>query len=103
MKILSIDPGYERLGIAILEKISKGKSSSAKGYGGTREILLYSECFKTSSKLPHHERLALIGNKVKEIIKKISLQGGSINPEHYYLYQDNKIEYLCYTNQYYQK
>ena len=38
---------------------------------------------------------------LKEIIKKISLQGGSINPEHYYLYQDNKIEYLCYTSEYY--
>jgi len=70
MKIVAIDPGYERLGIAVVEKISKGKSSSAKGYGETREILLYSECFKTSAKLPHHERLALIGNKIKEIIKK---------------------------------
>ena len=59
MKIISIDPGYERLGIAILEKKSKQK-----------EILVFSECFKTSAKLPHHERLSLIGNKVKEIIKK---------------------------------
>lgn len=59
MKIISIDPGYERLGIAILEKEKKNK-----------EVLLYSECFKTSNKLPHHERLALIGNKIKEVIKK---------------------------------
>jgi crossover junction endodeoxyribonuclease RuvC len=61
MKILSIDPGYERLGIAVLEKSPKGK-----------EILLYSECFKTSAKIPHHERLTLIGNKIKEVIKKYS-------------------------------
>ncbi|HEY4508769.1 MAG TPA: crossover junction endodeoxyribonuclease RuvC [Candidatus Paceibacterota bacterium] len=59
MKIISIDPGYERLGIAILEKESKNK-----------EILVFSECFKTSSKLSHHERLSLIGNRIKEIIKK---------------------------------
>jgi crossover junction endodeoxyribonuclease RuvC len=59
MIILSIDPGYERLGIAILEKNPKEK-----------EVLLYSECFKTSSKLPHHERLLLIGERVNEIIKK---------------------------------
>ena len=59
MKIISIDPGYERLGIAVLEKTAKQK-----------ETLIFSECFKTSAKLPHHQRLTLIGNKIKEIIKK---------------------------------
>ena len=59
MKIISIDPGYERLGIAIIEK-EKNK----------KEDLVFSECFKTSSKLPHDERLALIGDRIKEIIKK---------------------------------
>lgn len=59
MKIISIDPGYERLGIAIVEK-EKNK----------KEVLIFSECFKTSSKLPHNERLTLIGNRIKEIIKK---------------------------------
>jgi crossover junction endodeoxyribonuclease RuvC len=59
MKIISIDPGYERLGIAILEKLHK-----------KREVLIFSECFKTSAKLPHNERLTLIGNRIREIIKK---------------------------------
>lgn len=59
MKIISIDPGYERLGIAIIDK-EKGR----------KETLIFSECFKTSAKLPHHERLALIGNRLKEVIKK---------------------------------
>ena len=59
MRIISIDPGYERLGIAILEREKKNK-----------ETLIFSECFKTSSKLPHHERLTLIGNRIKEVIKK---------------------------------
>ncbi len=63
MRIISIDPGYERLGIAIMEKIPKGR-----GFG--KEELVFSECFKTSSKLPHSERLALIGDRIKEVIKK---------------------------------
>lgn len=62
MKILGIDPGYERLGVAIVEK--------AEGVGSNKEILLYSECFKTSAKLPMHERLYLIGQKVDGIIKQ---------------------------------
>ncbi|MFZ2621477.1 MAG: crossover junction endodeoxyribonuclease RuvC [Minisyncoccia bacterium] len=63
MKIISIDPGYERLGIAILEKPLQGRTLK-------KEMLLFSECFKTSSKLPHNKRLTLIGNRIKEIIKK---------------------------------
>ncbi len=58
MKVLSIDPGYERLGIAIIEKEPQKK-----------EVLIFSECFKTSSKLPLYERLASIGQKIEEIIK----------------------------------
>ena len=60
MRILSIDPGYERLGIAILEK-NKGK-----------EVLMFSECFKTSKELPFEDRLLLIGERVDEIIKHFS-------------------------------
>ncbi len=59
MKIISIDPGYERVGIAIVEKNNKGK-----------EELIYSDCFKTSKELPLSERLFLIGQEVDRIIKK---------------------------------
>ncbi len=38
---------------------------------------------------------------IENAIEKVSLQGGSLNPENSILYQDNEIEYLCYTNQYY--
>jgi hypothetical protein len=31
----------------------------------------------------------------------ISKQGGSLEPENYYKYNGNKIEYLCYTEEYY--
>lgn len=59
-RILGIDPGFERLGIAILEKNKDDK----------KETVLFSECFKTSAKLEFSERLVLIGDEVKKIIKK---------------------------------
>ncbi len=33
----------------------------------------------------------------------ISLQGGSINPENYYLYKGNKLEYICYNEESFQE
>lgn len=60
MRILGIDPGFERLGIAILEK----------GIDDKKEKILFSECFKTSAKLKFSERIFLIGEEVKKIIKK---------------------------------
>lgn len=62
MKIIGIDPGYERVGIAVLEK----------NKGDKKETLLYSNCFKTSAKLPLPERLLLIGDEIKSVIKKYS-------------------------------
>lgn len=55
MRIISIDPGYERLGIAILEKDKK-------------ESLLFSECFKTKADIPFVERLELVGREVARVI-----------------------------------
>jgi len=60
MRILGIDPGFERLGIAVLEK----------NKGDRKETVVFSDCFKTSSKLDFTERLSLIGNQVKAIIEK---------------------------------
>ncbi len=57
MKILGIDPGYDRVGIAIVEKTAKSK-----------EILLYSECLQTSSKDTFYVRLRQVGKKIEEII-----------------------------------
>ena len=59
MRILSIDPGFERVGIAIIEKTNLKK-----------DILVYSECFKTSVQIPFCERLEKIGTEVEKIIKK---------------------------------
>jgi len=61
MKVLAIDPGYERLGIAVLEK-QKGK-----------DILLFSECFQTNKKDEHPKRLFLIYTRLKELIEEYSI------------------------------
>ena len=44
---------------------------------------------------------ACIEEEIENSVEKLSLQGGSINPEHYILYDNEKIEYLCYTGEYY--
>jgi crossover junction endodeoxyribonuclease RuvC len=58
MIILAIDPGYERVGIAVLEKTRN------------KESLAYSDCFKTPSDLVFPKRLEMIGKEVERIIKK---------------------------------
>ncbi len=57
MKILGIDPGYERIGIAVLEKENN------------QETLIYSACFKTPATIPFAERLVMIGNEIARIVK----------------------------------
>ena len=61
MIILGIDPGYDRLGIAILEKPIKG-----------REKLLFSSCFSTSPKETIYSRLYKIGKEVSDILEEFT-------------------------------
>src|SRR3989338_6951575 len=70
MRILGIDPGFERLGVAILEKPARNEFHSGGNKGDKKERVLFSECFKTSAKLEFPERLRLIGEEVKKIIKE---------------------------------
>jgi len=42
-----------------------------------------------------------IEDEIKNNVELVSSQGGSISPEHYMLYSNDKIEYLCYTEEYY--
>jgi crossover junction endodeoxyribonuclease RuvC len=60
MIIIGIYPGYERLGIAILQKKP----------GEKKEKVLYSDCFKTSAKIPFDERLLFLGNEFELLVKK---------------------------------
>ncbi len=41
--------------------------------------------------------------KLDERQNIILSQGGSINPEHYFKYNNSNIQYLCYTNEYYKR
>ncbi|MDD5152539.1 MAG: crossover junction endodeoxyribonuclease RuvC [Candidatus Pacebacteria bacterium] len=65
MRIIAIDPGYERLGVAVLEKDKKEK-------------ILFSECFKTKANLPFVERLELVGREVARVIKEFKPEALSI-------------------------
>ena len=56
---------------------------------------------KPSSKNPAAFLQTCLEDKIEETVEILSLQGGSINPEHYYLYNNEKLEYLCYTNEFY--
>jgi crossover junction endodeoxyribonuclease RuvC len=58
MKIIGIDPGYDRIGIALIDG-ERGK-----------EILIHSECFKTSAKNVFSERLFSIISHVEKVIEK---------------------------------
>lgn len=59
MIILGIDPGYERIGVAIIEK-------------GLKDVLIHSECIKTNSKTAFPKRLNEIGIQLEKIVKKYS-------------------------------
>lgn len=61
MKVLSIDPGFERLGIAVIEKLK-----------GEKEKLLFSECFETEKKLSFEKRLVLLGEHLEKILLEFS-------------------------------
>ena len=67
MRILSIDPGYERLGVAILDKEK-----------GQKEVLVFSDCIKTSAKESFEDRLTQIGLKIEELISEYKPEALSI-------------------------
>ncbi len=56
--ILAIDPGFDRIGLAVMKLERDGPK------------LLFSECLKTDSKKARPERLFSIGRRIKEVIKK---------------------------------
>ena len=58
MKVLAIDPGYDRVGLAILEKVSTG------------ETLHYSKCLETDRAKDLSGRILEVGSFVEDIILK---------------------------------
>jgi len=58
MRVIAIDPGYGRCGVAVLKRTRGG------------DVLLYSMCLTTPARSSFHIRLARIGKEVGKVIKK---------------------------------
>jgi crossover junction endodeoxyribonuclease RuvC len=59
MKILGIDPGYGRLGLAVIDKPEKGKES-----------VLYSSCLETSGEDTIYKRFKEIGEGISRVLNE---------------------------------
>ncbi len=57
MRVLAFDPGFERLGAAVVEKVN-GK-----------EGVVHSECIRTDATLPFNARLKILGAAAEALIK----------------------------------
>jgi crossover junction endodeoxyribonuclease RuvC len=53
-RVLGVDPGFDRVGVAVMEG----------------DDVLFSECIETNRKLPHAARLAEVGAEVRSAIEK---------------------------------
>jgi crossover junction endodeoxyribonuclease RuvC len=73
VRIVGIDPGFDRLGISVLDK------------DGTKETLVYSTCITTKKNQTFEQRLFMIGEGVEQIMKK-------------YIPNELAIETLFFTN-----
>lgn len=60
MRTLAIDPGYDRIGIAILEK----------NKGDTKETRIHSECFTTNNKDVLYERIFSVVERLEKLIQE---------------------------------
>jgi crossover junction endodeoxyribonuclease RuvC len=57
VRILGIDPGFDRVGVCVLEK------------NGNKETLLFSACISTDKKESFEKRLAAIGKDLLSVLK----------------------------------
>jgi crossover junction endodeoxyribonuclease RuvC len=73
IRILGIDPGFDRLGVCVLDK------------DGSMETLVFSTCITTNKKESFEKRLSVIGEKLKEVLVE-------------YRPQELAIETLFFTN-----
>ena len=93
MKILGIDPGYERMGVAIIERDTSKK-----------DVVVFSDCIRTNSKFAMSDRLFEIGQTLSSVIKKYKPDAVAI--EELYFAKNTKtalmvadargvIQYIC--------
>ncbi len=60
IRILAFDPGFERLGVAVVEK-KNGK-----------EVVVHSDCIRTAASLSFHERLHILGATAETLVTEFS-------------------------------
>jgi len=60
MRILGIDPGFGRCGVALVEKM------------GGKEVLLYSNCIETSTQSDFPSRLLKVANECGRLMKQFA-------------------------------
>lgn len=70
-RVIAFDPGFDRLGVAIIERIN-GK-----------DTLLYSTCITTDKKTVFQDRLLFLGNQVEKLIQEWN-PGSAAMEELYY-------------------
>ncbi len=58
MKVLAIDPGYGRCGVALLER------------QGGKDVLLYSDCIETPPSMEFTERLNVIASECRRLMRE---------------------------------
>ena len=63
MKILAIDPGYDRVGVAVIEKHNPPAS-------GERESLLFSACIETNRREDFYARVKQVQSELKIILSE---------------------------------
>tara|TARA_B100000508_G_scaffold141049_1_gene145611 strand:+ start:5769 stop:6248 length:480 start_codon:yes stop_codon:yes gene_type:complete len=57
MRVIGVDPGYDRLGVAVVE------------YDDGKETLLHSECIETDKNLDLHKRLKILGDAFSAVLQ----------------------------------
>ena len=50
-----------------------------------------------TSQTPYQQIEGCVQDSIEEGLVILEAQGGSLEPENYYLYQDKKVDYLCYS------
>ncbi len=58
MKLIAIDPGYDRTGFAVITKEND------------RMVLLFSECFETDGGKEYNKRIVEVGTRLEKLIEK---------------------------------
>lgn len=80
MRVIGIDPGYDRLGIAVIDN------------GGGKEELVFSECFETNRADTMAKRLFDVGKRLEEVIELHSPDTLAVEELFFYKNQKTAID-----------